>query len=146
MEFIMSSISEIYTQYIECTPAFGYFTLYNREEYLKSVLEDGLRSSNVYSAAMNMATVTDLDNIAKSDRQMKRTACIPLLGQIMGIARIIFAMESNKLGSKDRAFHVIRGSLEFLNLGPILLIADLIIAAVGNRSAINLRSGKIEMY
>lgn len=55
-------------------------------------------------------------------------AYIPLVSMLVGVIRISGAYENAKtLGSKVQ--HIIRGTIEFLNLGVLLLIPDLILTA-----------------
>ena len=54
---------------------------------------------------------------------------IPLIGSFIGLARILKARASSQDEMPNRYHHIARGSVEFLSLGILLLIPDLIMTS-----------------
>jgi hypothetical protein len=111
-------------------------------------------------SAAEIAEKKDLTDSAMESRQRAKTAnvatfifadivaCIPIVAQIRGICTILsirlFAERNYIPGSHEfRQGLIMRGILEFLNLGPILLITDLALSilrgiqAVGHQAPSN---------
>lgn len=82
----------------------------------------------------------------------KKGGYIPILGTLVGLIRLIDVLDKKSLMSKvpNKFSHVIRGSIEFLSLGFLLIIPDFILTKYRDHKAkkafsVNLQSDPTAM-
>jgi hypothetical protein len=65
----------------------------------------------------------------KNHNMIKKVGYVPIVGCVVGIVRIfIIATNQDWMGPLPNKFnHIVRGTIEFLSLGFLLIIPDLII-------------------
>ena len=107
-------------------PAFGFETKnWNAVEFYqrKKLKPESLLRSDWEQ--LNAAALLEAQKISKNSNKLKILSYIPLLGSFIGIWRL---RRTNAPTLKaNRVKHIIRGSIEVLSLGFLLIIPDLIV-------------------
>lgn len=100
-----------------------------REHIVDRMVEESPEMRNLEHGDIFAASVQKRMNRAKV------VGMIPVVGSIMGLARIIFSCMISRRHLPNRSYHLIRGTIELLSLGFLLLIPDLIVTFSRNRKA-----------
>lgn len=139
---------------LNCAPAFGFETTFcNSEEWYKDLskkqtktIEENLQKNaaqlnipEIQNSINDLTTspeyqglMGDIQNDAarnawKVANLVKVLGYIPLLGTLIGINRLARAVQADKNDLPNRCNHIVRGCVELLSLGALLLIPDLIL-------------------
>jgi hypothetical protein len=78
-----------------------------------------------------------VSSMRKASNLQKVLGYLPLIGTIVGISRLRSVHQDKQRGTQNliKAHHLVRGSIELLSLGFLLLIPDLILTACRERRA-----------
>jgi hypothetical protein len=64
------------------------------------------------------------------DTLVKVLAILPIFAQVIGIGRIVLTAIADGPMDANKVSHIVRGSLEFLNLAPLLHVVDGILSLI----------------
>ena len=68
-------------------------------------------------------------NAREIDNYIKKAGYFPLIGTLFGLLRLCYAVTTDKKILPNKINHIIRGSIEALSLGFLLIIPDLLLTS-----------------
>ena len=123
-------------------PALGWQTIpyvFSETEGSLVPADDNASCGNAHNYYLNVINEVDVqklmdrvDEIIQASNRDKLFGYIPVVGTVIGAKRIISTIKDKSLPIKNKVVHILRGSVEFLSLGFLLIIPDFILSKCRN--------------